>query len=195
MNTTIGTSQQVISRAGGSAAASQTIYITRFVSPPIFDASISANTWTLNVAFAEDASQQNFPVSGTDGALRVNCYVWRPSNGTKVGTILDGNTAATVDEATSERASNVTFSGSAVSSLQGGDVIIVEIWSGLSAVTRTTSGVMYFYYNGTTVTTTDGAVSSHASFLETPQNLDFVGTINMTESAAKTYSNKFITKV
>jgi hypothetical protein len=197
MTTSIGSSQVSVTGVGGSAASAQTIYITRFVSPPIYQSSLAANTWTLNVAFAEESTTQNFPVSGSNQSLWVNCYVWRPSSSTKIGTILDGNTAATVDEAAAgvERASNVTFSGSAVSSIQGGDVIIVEIWSGDNAVTRSTSGDMWFYYDGATVTTVDGTVSNHASFLETPENINLTSSIDMTNANTKTYSNKFITKV
>lgn len=184
MNTTIGSGQTSVTAVGGSAASNQTIYITRFVSEPIYQTSISANTWSLSVAFQEESTAQNFPVSGNNAALRINCYVWRPG-GSKVGTILDGTTTATADESTSERASNVTFSGSSVT-IQNGDVIIIEIWA--TGVTRSTSADMWFYYDGATVTTTDGAVSNHASFLETPENLNFTSTTTVTQTSIHKYN-------
>lgn len=186
MTTTIGSSQTSIATAGGATASSQTIYITRFVSEPIYQTSISANTWSLSVAFSESASQQNFPVNGTDQPLRINCYVWRPG-GSKVGTILDGTTTSTADESTSERASNVTFSGSSVT-IQNGDVIIIELWA--TGVVRSTSGVMSFFYDGATVTTTDGTVSNHASFLETPENLNFTAAFPVTQESIHKYNIK-----
>lgn len=186
MNTTIGTSQTSITAVGGSAASNQTIYIGRFVSAPIYQTSIAANTWSLSVAFQEESTTQNFPVSGTDQPLRINCYVWRPG-GSKVGTILDGTTSSTADEGSAnvERASNVTFSGSSVT-IQNGDVIIIELWA--TGVTRSTSADMWFYYDGTTVTTTDGTVSNHASFLETPENLNFTSSITVTQTSIHKYN-------
>jgi hypothetical protein len=195
MNTTIGTSQQVIS-AEGNQDNPATVYVSRWVSPPIYQSSIAANTWTYSFAAKEVVSQQNFPVSATDKAVPVNCYVWRPG-GTKVGTILDGNTAATVDEgaANVERGSTTTFTGASVASVQNGDVIVFEAWFSCTLITGA-GAVMSYYYDGNTVTTTDGTVSSHASFIETPENLNFTPVpVDMTITASKTYSNKFITKV
>ena len=84
-----------------------------------------------------------------------------------------------------------------VSSLLTNDVLILEVWF---PNTEGDSDPFSFRYDGTTVNTTDNAaVTNPASFLETPENLTFAGgpggPITMTESAAKTYSNKFITKV
>jgi hypothetical protein len=66
-------------------------YFTRFVSPRIFQSSISANTWTYNFAAEQEHSSVNFPVSGTDKSVYVSLYVWRPSTQTKIGTIAEGN--------------------------------------------------------------------------------------------------------
>ena len=173
MNTTIGTSQASIARAGTSTTSGIDVYVTRFVSAPLNMSSISANTWTYSFAAKSSASQGNFPVNGSNQSVRVCCYIWRPSTSTKIGTILDGNTASTVDEAASgvERGSTTTFSGLAVSNMQSGDVIIFEVW--FLGTTTDSTITFTFYYDGATVTTTDGTVSNHASFIETPEGLVF----------------------
>ncbi len=202
MNTTIGTSQVALSKndTWNTAGNPRVIYVTRYVSELLGVTSINANTWTYNFATLESNLNANWPVSGSDQTVYVNLYVWRPSGGgSKVGTILDGNTAATVDEHTStnvERCHVTTFSGSAVT-CQTGDVLILEVWfHNVSGQTIQINKA--YYYDGTTANTTNNAtVSNHASFIETPQDISFQapGPIEMTQSSAKVLTNKFITKV
>ena len=88
-------------------------------------------------------------------------------------TVIGPSSASEV--ASQERNVNVTFAGSLISSVQDGDVICCEVWfeitqGGATAYTDT------FYFDGTTVNSTGGQiVSDHASYLETPQDLTFVG--------------------
>jgi hypothetical protein len=158
-------------------------YFTKFVSPPLYQSSLASNTWTYNFAAQESSVSANFPCAGANQVVYVNAYVWRPTTTTKIGTILDGNTAATYTEpsgALVETSEHGTFSGSSVSSMQNGDVIIIEIWF------RITMGVaslrsLTFDYNGTTETRNSGTtVSNHPSFLETPENLVLVQPIPQT---------------
>ena len=151
MNTTIGTAQQTVSRVGNMATSSRNYYFTKFVSPPIYQTSIAANTWTYAFSASESTVQANFPVPGSSQPVRVNCYVWRPSDGTKVGTILDGNTASDVSEGgTGEEVYHITtFTGSSVAGVQNGDVIILEVWF-VFASTVTSSLTIGFHYDGTT---------------------------------------------
>lgn len=109
----------------------------------------------------------------------LNIYVWRPSTGTRVGVVRDaaGTSLGGLEPtATSNiQVSHITgITSSAVSALSG-DVIICEVW-----VRATQSAAMSytgtFYYNGTTVTTTENTVvTSHASFIELTENLVFEG--------------------
>lgn len=211
MNTTIGTAQQALTR-NSSNATDVLCFITKFVSEALNQTSVAANTWTYNFSFkiANDTNQ-TAPVISTGNLefnpLPVTCYVWRPSSGAKVGNIFDANTAGTTNEffdcsqgaanGTQQFAENGTFTGSLVT-CQVGDVIIIEAWCYSSDNTARASALNY-YYDGTTAnTTSEAVVSNHASFLQTPENLSFVtvgGPIDMTESASKTYANKFITKV
>ncbi len=185
MNTTIGTGQVSLAMTPSGTAA-KNCYYTRFVSVPLFQTSIAANTWTYNFAAAEGSTFTNFPVSGTNQPVRVNCYVWRPSTSAKIGTILDGNTASTVTEGTNNqiRSQHTTFTGAAVASMQNGDVIILEIWF---IVTPQVSFACTFYYDGTTVNTTAGStVTNHASFLETPETLTLAGAQHFDRAASGT---------
>jgi hypothetical protein len=145
----------------------------------------------------ESNANANFPVTGGPQTGRAVCYVWRPSTQTKLGTIRDGTTASNILEAsTTQQFSDVTtFTGALVSSVQAGDVIIFELWA---TVTQGSSSAYQdtFYYDGTVIPTDDQAETDIACYIETPQNLVFAPTvIDMTEAAAKTYSNKVITKV
>lgn len=205
MNTTIGTSQATLSLVNTTVRSDAFSYVTKFVSDPLNMTSITAQTWTWNFAvkLSAGAPINAYPTPSTSDNLPVAVYVWRPSTGAKVLNIFDGNTATTgydvgFENNLNEVIEQATFSGSAVT-CQVDDVIIVEAWVRIDAVS-TTSATLSFYYDGTTANTSASGttVSSHASFLETPQTLTFQAggaPIAMTESAAKTYSNKFITKV
>lgn len=173
MDTTIGAGQTSIVLTSLATTATSDYYFTRFVSPPLYQPSIAANTWTYNFAASGSTTSANFPVSASNKSVPINCYVWRPSNTSKVGTILEGNSDATVDEAAAatEAAHHVAFSGSAVSNMQNGDVIIFEVWF-TTTQGNATARTDTFFYDGTTENTTELAtVSDHASFLETPENL------------------------
>lgn len=176
MNTTIGISQTSIVFVQNNIASAQNYYFTRFVSQQLSGiSSITAQTWTYNFAATETSGNANFPLSSI-GSVRIMAYVWRPGTQTKVGDILDGTSTAGVQEGTAgaQRSHNATFTGSAVASVADGDVICFEVWF---QITQTGTAGPYtdtFYYDGTTVTTTENTtVSNHASFIETPQTLTF----------------------
>jgi len=186
MNTTIGTTQTSKSLSATSANVKQ--YFTRFVSDTLnSNQTINANTWNFAFANSEALANGNFPRSGA-GAVYVVVYVWRPSNGTKVGNILDGaSDASTFAEpsATGTEKSNFgTFTGSSVTALSG-DVICQEIYFTPSPSQASTN---IYYYDGTTETNnTNTTVSNHASYIETPQTLTFgAGSNNVTKSLTET---------
>lgn len=207
MNTTIGTSQvaKTYALTENVPAGGVDFYVTKFVSEPLNQTGLSANTWTYNFACQSSSNDavDDYPTYITpDTDVPMCAYVWRPSNGTKVGNILDGDAAGYYDvgfdaqNQTVEKSEHGTFSGASVASTAVGDVIVFEAWVQVNSSSTTLSNLSY-YYDGTTETLNDGTtVSNHASFIETPENLVFVGNeINMTNDSTKTYSNKFITKV
>jgi hypothetical protein len=168
-----GTSQVTKTMTSLANVASQTYYWTKFISPPLTGvSSISANTWQLVYAFAESSLSANFigPI--------IYVYVWRPSNGTRIGWINDQVNPADITEPgaiNSERLKKTTFAGLAVSSVVNGDVII---WELCSRLTQAASGAYQdsFYFDGTdeyTAGSTGNVVTDMASYIETPQNLTF----------------------
>lgn len=176
MDTTIGTSQTSVVITSVADTNSHNYYFTRFASQPLYQSSLAANTWTYNFATKESNGLANFPETSNNKSVRVTCYVWRPSNSSLVGWILDGNSAATVDEGLAglEIGHHVTFSGSAVSGVQAGDVIIFEVMFVIVQGAATAYDDT-FYFDGTTANTTDNSSpSNHASFLETPETLVLV---------------------
>ncbi len=181
MNTTIGVSQTSLANASQADTNANDYYIARWVSPIIWQGTISANTWDYKSAMQESNANANFPRNGA-GALYVNCYVWNLRTGTKVGTILDGATAADGEEAgTGETLIECTFTGAAVSGIEPGQCVIVfEAWA------RTTQGngtsrTQTFYFDGTT----ESSTTTNAAHISTPEDLQFSQTDgNMTVMGA-----------
>lgn len=174
MDTTIGTAQA--SKAITVNIGTQRVsYFTRFCSQPLNQTSISANTWNYAYAAQQSATTMQFTTpTGTSNAIKITCYVWRPSNGSKVGDILIGDSTANfgVTASTLEKSTIGTFAGSAVT-CQVNDIICMEIIFQYTPTTGSKTGT--FYYDGTTETNNDGTtVSNHASYIETPESLSFV---------------------
>lgn len=185
MDTTIGTSQVTLTTNSLGQSAQQNMYFTRFVSPALNMSSIPAQTWTYNFAANPNNTFANFPVNGNNQPIHICCYVWRPGTG-KLGNILDGNSASVYDEpnTNAERSMHGTFSGSAVNSMQSGDVLVFEMWARFSQNNNTVR-VVNVYFDGTTENATENAaVTNHASFLDSPQTFTFASTdIDMTPNA------------
>ena len=178
MTTTIGTAQTSNSLTDGNGYN----YLTRFVAANLAAQTISANTWTINFANSENSG---FPPSN----IRACIYVWRPSTGTRIGFIADSVVALSNQFGGGEVVYHVTVTGSAVTA-QAGDVLCFE-----AIIDTNGGGTETFYYDGTTVNTTDGASpTNHASFIETPQN-NLIDASVATTVTSKTVTNKIITKV
>jgi hypothetical protein len=174
MDTGIGPGQ-FTGGSGTTANSTTMVYMGRWVSKALSGiTSISANTWTVNFAVSENSVSSNFPVSGANQPIWINCYVWRPGTGT-LGTILDGNSNSDFSEPTATTVQVVqgTFSGSSVASVQDGDVLCIELWCDLTA-TPSQNWQDRIIYDGSIENTTPGTVvSNHAAFIETPQALTF----------------------
>lgn len=198
MDRDIGTSPQAIKSRTTAAISGGPweYYFTRFVSEPLTAQTISANTWTYNIGTRTSHSDCNFPVDGTDQVAWAAVYVWRPGTGL-VGFIIDGNTNAEWSKYVAAIGNgfiqHTTFSG-ASQTTQEGDVLCQEIIFGF---THTATGrTVAIYYDGGTVNTTSGTqMGDIAAFLETPQNLSFVGdSISMDVTDTVVLTNKFIDK-
>lgn len=175
MDTTKGTAQTSITLTTNSTTSLQDYYFTKFVSPLIYQTSIAANTWTYTIGTRNTGSTSvNFPVSGSSQPVYVNCYVWRPSTGAKVGTVLDGNSASVYNEdaaVTTEYYKIGTFTGASVAGLTSGDaVVVMEVWFRVTA-SAAAAAQLAFFFDGATVSTNDATTTDCASYLETPENI------------------------
>ncbi|MGC1927866.1 MAG: hypothetical protein WA667_02740 [Candidatus Nitrosopolaris sp.] len=179
MDNNMGASQKTLVATTAAVTTAQKIYFTRFVTPPLAISSLASDTWNFTFVATESALNANYPCNSTAQAINVTVYIWRPSNGTKIATILDGPSAANFNEpgshVTNEWSLSGTFAGSAVS-FAVGDIICVEIYF---SYTQGTATVMTdtFYYDGTTETNNNGtSISTMASHIESPNNAITFGT-------------------
>lgn len=193
MNTIIGTGQT--SRAGSSTAvvAGQNGLLGMFISPPLSGAqTVGGGTMIVNTAEAEDHLDANFRVN----ALTV--YVWRPSTGAQVGSFVrDGGSTGGTEPTSinSEQVTHATGVTTTAVSAADGDVVVCEIWA-VHAQATATARTCTFYFDGTTVNTTENAVvSNHASFIEFAEALVFAPDTQALTPSLFSNANTFYTQV
>lgn len=177
MDTTAGTVENTIDCGTSATTSAQVCHFTRFCSKPFSNTSISANTWSYVFGAEQDNVNANFPCSGSGKNIWVTVYVWDPNAGSKVGNIIDGNTATgNYDEPTSSASPTVvsgTFTGAAVNAIPSGCVLVYECMFQITH-NNATARTLTFHYDGPSVNTTSGdAFSNNASFIETPQTITF----------------------
>src|SRR5688500_470449 len=173
---TKGSSQTSFSVSSLAQTATQTLYVSKFISDPLQGVtSINAETWVWHSAHQESNLSANF--SGVIFAL----YVWRPSTNTIVGSAIHSwqGQAGFAEPASidTERLGmgNIGVAGDSVSNVQNGDVIIIELYYRTTQAAATSYTDTWFYNGSTEYNTTNGTVVSDiASYIETPQNLGFV---------------------
>jgi hypothetical protein len=166
----------------------RTYYISRFTSPILNQKTIQAGQWTYAFGTTENGVLEDgvtpfvgfFPVSGHAKSVYVNVYVWRPSTGTKYGTIYEGQTNATINNDYPHAFLDfyfhvTTFSGKKITGLIPGDAVIVkEVWFTITTDRPLSLMTSYFLLGGTTVYANDQLCPSPASYLESAQDLSFI---------------------
>jgi hypothetical protein len=159
----------------GSAQAATTIAISgtgaanhdwhrRFLSAPLAAQTIGVGTWTVAIGGLNtnaNAGSQLVP-----GCV----YVWRPSNGTLVGGIVDDETtlSATFFN-TTEFGIVMTFTGASVVCLAG-DILVAEVWT-LEDNSLGGAATEKVHYDGTTDPLDNVATTNAASYLNAPAAL------------------------
>jgi hypothetical protein len=132
---------------------------------------ITAQSWTIALAGVLSNANAN-------SCFEVSLYVYRSGTGV-VGSIIDAHQGVNFSALytilpTAEGGRVEAIAGSGVSGVASGDVLVLEVWHHIlqgmaSAYTST------FDFNGTTDPVHNTAVSSAASYIETPQNLETGG--------------------
>jgi hypothetical protein len=171
----------------------QAYCIEWFVSPLLNQNNIKAGRWNYAFGAWETAQKPDpdttpllgyFPVTGRGKSVWVNLYAWRPSTGTKYGTIWDGETYPNVNNDYPHNIGDsffhiTAFDGKAVHGLIPGDtVLIMEVWF-IVTFDQPTHVISYsFVCSGTTVPANDTNVpgNDYASYLESQQSLSFITT-------------------
>lgn len=169
MNDTVGTAQITLSQDAPALATAILTFWGAWASRPLTAAAtVGGGNITLNFAGLESSAASNW--LGTNGLV---IYVWRPSTNAKVGTVKDftGTAAAVITEVgTSETVRHATGITSTAVSALAGDIVVVELWS-THTPAMATGYKNTFYYNGTTINTTNlAAATNHASFIEFTEN-------------------------
>jgi hypothetical protein len=176
MDTTIGTTQSSITTTSIADVLAHEYYFAKWVSPPLNQTNVAANTWTFNLAVSSSSGSAHFGIG-----IRINNYVWRPSTNALVGWIIKDSPSPTgfanVTVVNQEQAENGTATGGASVNCAVGDVIVFELWITVTQ-SATTSFTDKIFFDGTTENhTTNAVVSNYAAFLSTPENLVFQGGI------------------
>lgn len=170
MNTSIGTGQQSLAGSSVATISTQDAFMGFFCSETLSGPqTVGGGTLILNAAEEESNGNANFWIDA------INIYVWRPSNGTKVGTVVDAIDLGGAELSAGENVTHITGITTSSVSAADQDVIICEIWAN-HANNMNTSYTCTFYFDGTTENTTENAVvSNHASFVEFTETLSFGG--------------------
>lgn len=130
---------------------------------------------SLYVAESESNTLANFLVNS------INAYVWRPSTGTKVGTIRNNVTGSTglggtkPTAAGSTQTTYITGITSSPVNYQQGDCIIVELWA-LFTQSMATSYACDAHYGGASEVLSENAVldvTGCASFIQFNEDVPF----------------------
>ena len=120
-------------------------------------------TMTLNIANSESNLSMNLGAN-----LQCNVYVWRPSTGTKVGTVC-ANLAMTGDAepgaANSIRVNNCTTASTTQVTAAAGDILVCEIWQVHTQAAATAYSGSFYMEGSVETATTNTVVTNHASFL------------------------------
>lgn len=164
MGLTIGTAQASYGFTSIAQTAQQSGTYRRWSSSKLTAQTVSANTWTFFFGADESNGSANFFTS-------LCVYVWNPAGSSVRGFIYDNAATLGTEWATSQSAQSVTFSGSAVTASDN-DYLVCEWWYNATQA----MGTAYtgnFYWSGTNETTTGTGNTSVATYLETPQDLNF----------------------
>ena len=155
MDGNIGKSQVGISINTLAQTTAQTGWFRRFCSEPLAAQTLASGTWTISFAALESNANSNMLVF-------FRLYVWRPSTGATVATLISASTNS-AEPGTTQTALTTTGSQASGQAIVNGDILVTEIWS---STTQGKASVFSneVFYDGTT----EASTSSCASFITAP---------------------------
>jgi len=169
-----GSGQTSAALTTSAVSSAQTNWFRRWVSRPIAPQTISAQTITLSLAASESAAQSDMFENG-----RWFLALWRPSTGAIVTTMIN-DTALITEPSTTQTAVSKSLTSTAATS-QGGDVLVLELFSAQSqsnAVARTNT----IFYDGTT----EASTTNCASFIQFATDVIIMQTLQQPANYAST---------
>jgi hypothetical protein len=151
----------------GGVVTTSTEWHRRYLSTILNAQTIATGTWTAGVAGIKNASAED------NWNARMGAWVWRPSSGTKVGTIFEPTTSfgTAFSDTVNFRGAVGTISGGAVTCLAG-DVLVFELWS--NDPTGTNGMTPGFSYDGKTDPVDNTIISSCASYIQAPVDINLL---------------------
>lgn len=164
LSTTIDTAQNSSGFSSIASTTQQSGVSNRWYSKKLTAQTVSANTWTFFFAATESNNAANAFTS-------LSVYIWDPVGSSVRGFLYDNSATLGTEWGTSVSAQSVTFSGSAVTASDN-DFLVIEWWNNATH-SMATSYILTFYWGGTDDVTTGTGNNSVATYLETPQNLNF----------------------
>jgi hypothetical protein len=180
---TAGSAQKQVTLGTSPTTAQQGCVWATFVSEPLSYAEqfTYSNTGTMSLSVAD--SETNLNVNHCVNGAAV--FVFRPSTGAIIGRLHFNDALTSVLEPTSASSEQVSYvsrtmrpvdgADTDVVDAQAGDVLVVQIGAQFTQGMGTAYSVS-FYFDGTTVNTTENAVvSDHASYIEFSRNIAFGG--------------------
>lgn len=163
-----------IYNSGNSLASTsaQNALMGMFVSPPLRTTqAVGGGNLNFMGAELEGNGAANFWANGLE------IYVWRPSTGTKVGTVKAYGAASLggTEPTISNTMMTTYISGITTTAVnpQIGDVIVCEVWARHTQGNATSRGCRFGFGGSTETTTENTSTTSPASYIEFAENLVF----------------------
>jgi hypothetical protein len=133
--------------------------IRAFASANLAALTIAAGTWRVGLSGTESNA-------AADTYWNIAVYVWRPSTGTKVGTIYDAHDGTAFSSEISDGRQIISFSGAALA-VQAGDILMFEVWHHWQHTMATAYTSNLKYDDGTEL---DDVAAAEGSWIECPQD-------------------------
>jgi len=165
LNTAKGAAQVSITYNSFANADHNDDFFTSFSSDALAAGDVTAQTWSLGIAFSEGNAAAN-------SGLVISLYVFRPSSSSVVGYVRDSDSQLGPEWGATEDGIVASFAGSAVSGVQDGDILVLEVWRHTNAQSMSVAYAQTCYFEGTT-DVVDATTTNAASYIETPQTLAF----------------------
>lgn len=149
----------------------QKVYFKKLQGSPLLRpiSKINRESWHLTIIDSENSANANFCING------VNLYVWRPSSGTKVGTVIDNTNVGKGSPDTTASLTVWTFDGAEVTGVQPEDVLILELWATFSqADTATYTATMFIGSRTLVQYGPENNTTLGSTFIETAQTIQAV---------------------